>query len=144
MWAGVVGALAAGGCSSSSEGPAIAAEAIYSGPTITLDSAGEEHVAKVLAPTGGYRFTIDQVRETKDAMRAFLTLRRPDPTMYHTQAMVEHRVASTVPTWTGIEVYAREVEFIHSDTQDEVAYSLVLKAPPSRPAPQGAVPIGKR
>ena len=97
-----------GGCGS--EKPLRTSPEPYRGPAVALDSGGSQHIAIVTTPTGGWSVQLDQARRRLEATDAFITLRRPNPAVLTTQALVEHRVATSVPTGTAVVVYVRVLE----------------------------------
>ncbi len=113
------------GCFGSVRGPVIDATS-YDGPAITIDSSQREHIAAITAPTGGWRCTLDQVRDAYRAQRVFITLRRPNPALYNTQALVEQRIGTTVPRDKNVEVFARVIAF--DDLSPETPYRAATKA----------------
>lgn len=113
-------------CSGPQKGPVIDPGA-YSGPPMTVDSSEAEHIVVTSSPSGGWRFTLDQVREAYQTQRAFVTMRRPNPALSNTQAVVEQRVATTVYRDNNIQVYARVVAF--DDLDPATPYRLAVSAP---------------
>lgn len=79
----------------------------YSGPPIAIDSSGREHVLVLSAPSAGWSFTLDMVRESRRRQDLYVTIRRPNPLYEYAQVVVEQRLASPVPTSQPVAVYAR-------------------------------------
>lgn len=98
------------GCASAPMFP-IAQNRPYTGPPVSVDSSGDEHVAIITAPTGGWQARYDGQRKRFGGRRVFVTLVTPDPTRAHTQAQVKHHVATPVAASTPIDVYVRALEF---------------------------------
>lgn len=81
----------------------------YSGPAAEIRPTARTHTAVFTTPTGGWRVSLDGVRQQFDVWRAFVTLRAPDPSDIVTQAEVAHAIDTTVLLRENIEVYARSV-----------------------------------
>lgn len=118
-------AAALPGCYGSVKGPVVETAA-YTGPGITVDSTHREHMAVVSAPSGGWRCTLDQVREGYKVQRVYVTLRKPNPGLYNTQAIVDQQIGTTVPRASAVEIYARIIAF--DDLTPEAPYHLAAKA----------------
>lgn len=119
LGAGTIGTLASGaaslaivlggsGCAGRS---AVQDSAPYAGPPIEIDSAGPTHHVVMHAPTSGWAFTLDRVDEVRGGREAFVTIRRPNPAMIYSQAIVEQRIGTGVPATTTLRVLARVQEF---------------------------------
>lgn len=91
-------------------GSAISANA-YPGPAMTVRPLEGRHLLVVNAPNPGWLVTIDKTERRLDDTRVFVSLRRPDPGMLYTQAVVEQKVLTTVSETRDIVVYARTLEF---------------------------------
>ncbi len=119
-------ALGLASCSSPARGPIIEPGA-YLGPEVTIDSTTREHIAVVNSPSGGWRCTLDQVREAYQTQRAYITLRKPNPGLYNTQAIVEQRIGTEIPRNQNVEVYARLISF-DDISPEEIPYHLATKS----------------
>lgn len=124
LFASLLACVAA--CSSTQRGPVVENSA-YIGPPVIIDSSQSEHIAVFSIPSGGWRLTLDQVREAFKTQRAFVTLRRPNPGLYNTQAVVEQRVGTSVDRIQNVQVYTRILAF--DDITSEVPYRLSASAP---------------
>lgn len=111
----------------------------FQGPTIRLSTDARQHRVVLEAPSGGWQFRLDQVRKRFGGFDAFVTARRPDPTFNHTQAIVEQFAGTGVAPSSGVDVYARVIDF--NAQAERQPYRLVLSAAPaalpepSRPSP---------
>ena len=80
-------------------------------PAMMLDSSDEFHMLTMQAPNPGWSILIDKDELSPVGMRVFVTVRRPDPSFMYPQVIVEKRLKSDVMTDTGIEIYARLLDF---------------------------------
>lgn len=103
----------------------------FSGPPLTIDSSGPEHVLVAHLPNPGFRFTLDATRERFNRRDVFVTLRRPNPTVLYPQIVVDQRLSTTVKPETPITVYARLVEF--DDPNSTVPHALAIESSPIPP-----------
>lgn len=111
FWIGLLTACLLAGCS---RGLTVAPGA-YPGPLIGVDSSGEWHEIVAQTPTPGWILTLDARRDTLDAQRVFVTLRRPNPVAVYPSKTVTMRLLTPVRTTGGIEVFARVVPFTGGD-----------------------------
>ena len=95
---------------------------IYTGPPVTIESEGPNHIVVVTTPTGGWSLIWDERAEEA----VYLTLRRPDPDFFHTQQLVGHRVGSGVPSGGPLAVHVRIVD--HGEPGDDQPYALAASA----------------
>jgi hypothetical protein len=79
------------------------------------------------APTGGWAAQLDHTRRQLGGMDVFITARRPNPAFLHTQALVEHRIATSVPTTDNASLYLRIVEF--NQEPESVPYRQAAEVP---------------
>lgn len=90
------------GCSASLPEPD--SDSAYTGPALTLESAGPRHILVISAPSPGWRATLDRVTERHRLTDAFVTLTPPDgrflvaesPTRQHLALPIESRHAVRV------------------------------------------------
>ncbi|MEX2219558.1 MAG: hypothetical protein WD749_12465 [Phycisphaerales bacterium] len=92
----------------------------YAGPPVAVDSSGPQHILIFTAPTGGWAVQLDQTVRDLDRTRVYVTTRRPNPAFQQTQALVDHRIATTVPPETPIEVYIRSA--LHDQEPAALSY----------------------
>ncbi len=129
-----------GGCASPVRPPERTSDA-YQGPTISVDSAGTEHIIVVQAPTGGWDIRLDRLLDGPGYTEAFVTLRKPNPLFVNAQVVVTHRLASKIGTTVPCRILARVKDY--DDEDPDTAYSRATDAPakpapPPKPAPQPA------
>lgn len=86
-------------------------EAPFDGPSVTIDSSGQEHIALVEAPTPGWQITVARVMPAYGHRAAYLLMRRPYPGAMYTQVVVTQRIALGVASTEPVRVYARAVNF---------------------------------
>jgi hypothetical protein len=99
-------AAAVGLASCGSAGPRVEGGA-YEGPRISLEDLGGRHILVLTAPTGGWGFGVDQVRQQFDHDEVYVTARRPNPAYMQTQALVRHEAATGVSADRSLRIYAR-------------------------------------
>lgn len=107
------------GCAttSSSTGTSSSGEAHADGGTLRLDSTGSTHQLVFTAPSAGWSLTFDRVEVDGSAQRLYVTARRPDPTKFHAQQLVDLRLDTTVPSTTPIRVNLRTLN--HGQTSGQ-------------------------
>lgn len=109
-----IGALACAsqlvGCASQAAPPDVSADR-YAGPPIRLEADPSGHLIVVESHSGGWSITLDGVYDAFQRRDAFITIMRPNPLGMHTQAVVEQRIATFVPTSTPIRVLARVIPY---------------------------------
>jgi hypothetical protein len=106
-------------------GPERAHQGPYTGPGVRIDSDGPRHLIIVTATSGGWSLSWDRTDEparSGEPASVYLTLTRPDPSMMHTQALVDHRIDSKVPAQSPVRVYVRVID--HGAAPDSAAYAL--------------------
>jgi hypothetical protein len=103
-----------------------ASEAAYSGPPITLDSTGAQHIVVLEAPMGGYSLMIDRVQERAGFQDIFVTVREPDPRFLHTQAVTRLRALSPLASSTAVRVCARVLAA--DEDPDSLEYPIAIDA----------------
>ncbi len=122
----VLTALIAGGCASDpgdSSGPdAPVQPSIYAGPPVTIESDGPNHIIVVTTPTGGWSLIWDERADEA----VYLTLRRPDPSFFHTQQLVGHQVGSGVASGESLAVHVRILD--HGESATDQPYALAASA----------------
>jgi len=102
-----------GGCMKFNKGPEMS-ERLKNAPPIRLDDSQDVHILVMQAPNPGWSFWIERDERTRDGMRVYLTMRRPDPTMLYPQVIVEKNLRTGVRTETPIQIYGRVLEFEES------------------------------
>ena len=117
--------------------PPVATDATYSGPELSVDSSGPEHVVMIEAPSPGWVPSLDQVLDALDRRDIFVTLRRPDPRFLYAQQIVVQQVGTGVPSSVPVRVCARIVEF--NDATRGVRYPIAARSGANAPAPGGPV-----
>lgn len=101
----------------------------FTGPDISIDSSGLEHVLVALLPNPGYRFTLDWTGESFNRRDLFVTFRRPNPAVMYPQVIVEQRLATGVKSQVPIAAYARLIDF--DDRSGRVTHSKAAQTPSS-------------
>lgn len=118
-------------CTHNAAEPQLTEERWRPPPEIRVDSAAADHRVVLVAPSGGWQLTMDQIRKRFGRFDVYVTLTRPDPTFAHTQAIVEQLAGTAVERTSPIRVYARTVDFkppiaTRSDTSRRLGpYTLV-------------------
>lgn len=79
-------------------------------PPMTLEASGAKHLIVVRANSGGWSVHLDKEEIQPLGKRVYITVRRPDPAFIHTQALVDHRVLTDVPSSTPLEIVARVLD----------------------------------
>lgn len=74
---------------------------------VKLDSTGPRHLVVIVTPTSGWQVAFDRV--AGDAV--YLTVTRPSPEFLQTQALVEHRIDTTVASGKSLRAMVRTVDF---------------------------------
>lgn len=97
----------------------------YAGPRIDIDSWGMRHTLTFTAPSGGWSFDVDQVRDLGPRREVFITARRPDPSLMVTMALHRLHADSEVDSRIPIDVYARVVD--HAADPAPFPYRLVAQ-----------------
>lgn len=92
------------GCGSTE--PTIGSEP-YRGPTVHLVETAGLYEVRLEAPSGGWTFQVDQVRQRRGGYDIFTTVRKPDGRYLHTQAFVTHRSSTTLKSQTPVSLYTR-------------------------------------
>ncbi len=121
------------GCADGKAREPIVAATPYRGPSIRTDTDARQHRVVLEAPSGGWRFTLDQVRKRFGSFDVYVTAREPDPTFNHTQAIVVQQAGTGVDPAVPIRVMARVIPF--NANADREPYFKACESPP--PAPQG-------
>lgn len=103
------------GCSSGMN----VSESAHRGPPVGVDASGDFHEVVAVLPSPGWRVTLDGKRATPDAVRIFVTLRRPNPAAVYSQQQVTQRVLTPIRTTEPVEVYVRRLPFSGNDESDE-------------------------
>ena len=111
-------------------GPPVPNPEPFTGPPITIDSGGPEHVLVAQLPNPGYRFALDAVREDFNHRDVFVTFRRPSPTVIYPQVLVQQRLATGVKSQIPITVYARVVDYDATSTRNSHAKAAESSPPP--------------
>lgn len=115
------------GCASQAAPPDVAADR-YAGPPIHLEEDSSGHIIVVESPSGGWSITLDGVYEAFQRRDAFITIMRPNPLGMHTQAVVEQRLATFVPTNVPLRVVARVLPY-SVKIEDDKPYSVTPISP---------------
>ncbi|CAG0994682.1 hypothetical protein PHYC_02490 [Phycisphaerales bacterium] len=110
------------GCATSAPAPTFS-EDRFSGPAVSIDSGGRNHVAVVQAPTPGWEVTLTRVLPGFRHRAAFLTLRKPFPGVLYAQVLVTQRVATDIPSTEPIRIFARVVDH-DAPADSEAAFTL--------------------
>src|SRR5690606_29920830 len=97
--------------------------AAYAGPTMELRQFGGNHVAVFTAPSGGWNARHDVTRRRFDTHEVFVTLRRPGPGEWTSQAPVDHVVDTGGRAAKSVAVEARVVT--QGDDAERAPYRLV-------------------
>ena len=92
-----------------SQAPTSAAR--YEGPGVAIEARSTTHAVIISTPTGGWSVVWDGTFDAQDKIH--LTIRRPDPSFFHIQQIVEHRIDSTISSGNPLEVFVRVVD--HDD-----------------------------
>jgi hypothetical protein len=111
MVLGVLAASLLAACSASGPRPPRGNETGYSGPSISINTAAAEYVVVLKAPTAGWSFSLDEVRDRMGGKNVFVTVRRPNPAYLHAQAEVEQNLGTRVSSSESITVFARVLEY---------------------------------
>ncbi len=98
------------GCASQAAPPDVSADR-YAGPPIHLAQDPSGQIIVVESPSGGWAITLDGVYDAFQRRDAFITVMRPNPLGMHTQAVVEQRIATFVPSNIQLRVLARVVPY---------------------------------
>jgi len=106
----------------------------YSGPPIIADIFNGEHLLIASLPGAGYEFMLEGTREGFRVENAFVTLRRPNPAVLYTQAPVQLRLATGLPSRTEVRVYARVVDYAETN-EPGFQEALVIQASTANRAP---------
>jgi len=85
--------------------------AAYDGPPVNTTVVKGYHALSVVVPTGGWRMVDEHLERRFRDNRVFLTLRRPDPELMHTQAMAQFDVSPGVRADVPLAVYVRVIDF---------------------------------
>lgn len=94
-------------------------ESAHRGPPVGVDASGGYHEVVAVLPSPGWRVTVDGKRATPDAVRIFVTLRRPNPAAVYTQQQVTQRVLTPIRSDEPVEVYVRQLSFSGNAESDE-------------------------
>lgn len=116
------------GCSRGGSGVRIA-DAPYAGPDIAIDASGAQYQVVLTAPTGGWEFRRDRIRDSLDGREIFVTAIRPNPAYMHTQALTEHRLGTSAPTTAPVRLFARLID--HDQDPGSAHYRPAGSAPGS-------------
>jgi hypothetical protein len=125
------------GCGSRSREPLISPSS-YTGPEIRTDTDSRQHRVMLEAPSGGWRFTVDQVKKRFGAFDVFLTARRPDPTFNYTQAIVHQYAGTGVEPSVPVTVFVRIIDF--TSTGEKEPYARAAESAAKEPIAQPAQP----
>lgn len=98
------------GCASQAAPPDVSAD-LYAGPPVHLAQDPSGQIIVFESPSGGWAITLDGVYDAFQRRDAFVTVMRPNPLGMHTQAVVEQRIATFVPSTTPLRVLARVVPY---------------------------------
>jgi hypothetical protein len=128
-WCGA--AALTGGCVSRPEHVVSSQE--YVGPSVTIDSAGEQHVVVIESPSPGWEVRLDRVSEAERRKDVFVTLRRPDPRFVYAMVVGRQHLATTVDVRQAVQVCVRVLDF-GDEAAVGGAYPSAAKAP-ARVAP---------
>jgi hypothetical protein len=110
------------GCWSGSH---IARDRLFQGPAMRLTNLDDDHVVVVQSPSPGWSAQIDRVERELNHADVFVTLRRPDPGIIYTQAVVEQHLLTNVELDRPVAVYARTVDF--SQTRKKGPYRQAIR-----------------
>lgn len=94
---------------------------------VRIESGGPVHVVAVELSSPGWEAVVTDVEDEFRARAVFVTLRRPDPTIFYAQRTVTHRLATSVRTNENLRVYARVLDFVESRESDR-AYQIAAEA----------------
>jgi len=97
----------------------------YTGPTINHEIAAERHVFVASVPSGGWEVKLDREELIGREGRVFLTLVRPGRDEMVTQAFVDHRVETDLPSDRTVSLYARVQQ--RGRDANETGYALVRR-----------------
>jgi len=114
---------------------AIEPDTLYEGPPARVELMQGRHIAVFSAPTSGWSASFDFTDAAYRQRHVFVTLQRPDPSLMVSQALVEHRIDTTVFERDTITVFARTVA--HGAEPELSPYRPAVSAQGSRGA-QGA------
>ena len=104
------------GCAGAAAAPESVSDA-YVGPPMRVEKDPMGHIVVIESPTGGWLATLDGVYEGFQRRDAYISLQRPNPLGFHSQALVEQRVATFVPNSMPLRDYARVIDFsVRPDT----------------------------
>lgn len=117
------------GCASRAAPPDVAADR-YAGPPIHLEADPLGHIVVIEAPSGGWSVTLDGVYDAFKSREVFITIMRPNPLGLHTQAVVEQRIATFVPTTMELRVFARVAPYAVKPDEDQLYTPVQLPASP--------------
>lgn len=112
----------AAGCS----GGMKVSESAYRGPPIGVDDSGDFIEVVAVLPSPGWRVTLDSHDETPDAVRLFVSLRRPNPAAVYPQREVSQRVLTPIRSGERVVVYVRRLSF-SGDEDSDAPYFRVLE-----------------
>jgi hypothetical protein len=90
---------------------------------MALEASGAKHLVVVRANSGGWSVHLDKEELQPLGKRVYITVRRPDPAFIHTQALVDHRVLTDVPSSTPLEIVARVLD--HAAKPNDRIYARV-------------------
>jgi len=91
-------------------------------PTVSIEPGYERHVIVVTAPTGGWSLRWEKRVVRDETVEEYLTIRRPNPEIYHVQAVTPHRINSNAPLSGPIKVFIRVVD--HGQNTQDVPFEL--------------------
>lgn len=110
----------------------------YDGPPIAIDSTaggggegagavGEQHMLVLTAPSAGWSFMLDTVRESYKQREVFVTVVGPNPAYSYAPGPVEQHLGTAVESRVPITVYARVLEY--AEKAEGQGYGLVTGSP---------------
>ena len=91
-------------------------------PTVSIEPGYERHVIVVTAPTGGWSLRWEKRVVRDGTVEEYLTIRRPNPEIYHVQAVTPHRINSNAPLSGPVKVFTRVVD--HGQDTEDVPFEL--------------------
>lgn len=114
------------GCASGNRPPR-AKDSGYAGPPISVEESGSQHIVVLTAPTAGWSFSLDEVRDRMGGKDVFVTVRRPNPAYLHAQAEVVQNLGTEVASNVPLEVYARVLD--HDTKNGSLSYYHAAESP---------------
>jgi hypothetical protein len=142
VWLAGIAFLAAGatgvtiGCSGGAPAPERRAEP-FAGPAVRIDRQDRQAIVILTAPSPGYQPVLTQTLPAEGRQDVFITVRRPNPALSHAQVLVEHRIATGVPSDREVWVYARLVPF-DAPKEGSGPYSLAARSTDAPAADPGS------